>query len=309
MNGGEIISASTGDGFGNAIYIYDQSALMLSGEAKITGTEGIYLNTGCAVKVDNSFVGEAGVQWSADVKQTVGAVLPDTAGVCGGLVDGVFTSGGSFAGILRCEAVDAAYIVGVNGQLQITHEEHTWDEGIYTAPTTDTNGYTTYTCTICGHKAIVELSITAVILRPESTGLYFSGSFRVDEALTVKRQGFTLSLYNDQPVADGTDSSSLWTEGHTSVLVKNILSDNVSSSTNQNRAALPVYARAYVELTDGTYIYSEVVSANLADVVQEADKQLDSLEDAQKTALSSMYATFKETMDTWQIPNLKQENS
>ena len=93
------------------------------------------------------------------------------------------------------------------------------------------------------------------------------------------------------------------------MLVKNILSDNVSSSTNQNRAALPVYARAYAELTDGTYIYSEVVGANLADVVQEADKQLDSLEDAQKTALSSMYATFKETMDTWQIPNLKQANS
>ena len=72
---------------------------------------------------------------------------------------------------------------------------------------------------------------------------------------------------------------------------------------------MPFYARAYAELTDGIYIYSEVVGANLADVVQEADKQLDSLEDAQKTALSSMYATFKETMDAWQIPNLKQANS
>lgn len=307
MNGGEIESVSAGDGFGNAIYIYDKSALTLAGGAKITGAEGIYLNTGCAVKVDNSFVGEAGIQWSTDVSQTVGTVLPDTAGVCGSVVDGVFTPGGSFGGTLRCEVVEAAHVVGVNGQLQIAHGEHTWDEGVYTAPTTDANGYTTYTCTVCGHKAIIELAITAVTLRPESAGLYFNGSFRVDESLTVKRQGITLSLFNDQPVADGTDETCLWSTGDTSVLVDNILKPDNARAVNNRNGAMPIYARAYVELADGSYLYSDGVVDTLQSVVESADKQLSSLTDVQKAAINTMYAAFRETMDTWQIPNLEHE--
>lgn len=309
MNGGEIKSASAGDGFGNAIYVYDKSALTLTKEAVITGTEGIYMNTGCAVKVDNSFVGEAGIQWSTDVTQTVGTVLPDTAGVCGSIVDGTFTPGGSYSGTLRCEAVESACVVGVNGQLQITHGEHTWDEGIYTGPIAGNSGYTTYTCTVCGYKAIVELSVTAVTLRPEFAGLYFNGSFRVDESMTVKRQGITLSLFNNQPVADGTDETCLWTTGDTSVLVNNILkSDNARMANNRN-GAMPIYARAYLELANGTYLYSDAVVDTLQSVVESVDEKYDSLTDVQKAAINTMYAAFGETMDTWKIPNLKQANS
>ena len=118
-----------------------------------------------------------------------------------------------------------------------------------------------------------------------------------------------LSLFNDLPVADGSDETCLWTTEDTSVLVANILKQNNAVVGNNRNGAMPIYARAYAELVDGTYIYSDVVDANLMEVVQEADKQLDSLEDAQKTALSTMYALFRETMDTWQIPNLKQVNS
>ena len=307
MNGGIIESATTtNEGFGNGIYVYDNSALTVAGTARVVGEGGLYINTGCKVHVDNSFAGEAGIRWSADVKQTMDTTLPATAGICGSDVEGVFTSGGSFAGILRCETVEGGSVTGVNGQLLIAHTEHSWDNGVYTPPTTEANGYTTFSCAICGHKANVEIGVTAVTLRPEAAGLYFNGSFRVDESVTVRRQGITLSLFNNMPVADGTDETCLYTTADTSVLVSDILKRDNGRADNIRNGVITIYARAYVELTDGTYVYSDVADANLQEVVQIADQQLDSLTEVQRTEIGSMYAAFKDTMDLWQIPNLKQ---
>ena len=72
---------------------------------------------------------------------------------------------------------------------------------------------------------------------------------------------------------------------------------------------MPIYARAYLELANGTYLYSDTVVDTLQSVVESVDEKHDSLTDVQKTAINTMYAAFRETMDRWQIPNLKQANS
>ena len=152
----------------------------------------------------------------------------------------------------------------------------------------------------------MDLQLTTVTLRPGAAGLYFTGSFDIARDVEVARRGIVVSVYNALPVADGSDPRSLWTEDTTSVLVKNILSDKVGSTSNQNRAATPIYARAYVELADGSYIYSDVVVMNLREVVEAVDTQWATLDAAQKEAIIAMYEKFGAAMEAWNIPNLKQ---
>lgn len=159
-------------------------------------------------------------------------------------------------------------------------------------------------CTACDYK-LVDLQLTTVSLRPSAAGLYFTGSFDIARDVEVARRGIVVSVYNALPVADGSDPGSLWTKGTTSVLIKNILSDKVEDSSNQNRAAMPIYARAYVELADGSYIYGDVVEVNLRQVVEMVDARLSLLSVSQKDAITDMYVKFKNVLDTWDVPNLK----
>jgi hypothetical protein len=159
-------------------------------------------------------------------------------------------------------------------------------------------------CTACGYKA-VDLKLTTATLRPGSVGLYFTADFTVASGETVVRSGVALSVYNHQPVADGSDPLSLYTKDNTSVIISNILSDKVTDAVNRSRAEMPIYARAYVELADGSYVYSDVVSMNLKQIVEMADTQWSLLSVAQKDAITDMYVKFKNVLDTWNIPNLK----
>jgi hypothetical protein len=159
-------------------------------------------------------------------------------------------------------------------------------------------------CTACGYKA-VDLKLTTATLRPGSVGLYFTADFTVASGETVVRSGVALSVYNNQPVADGSDPLSLYTKDNTSVIISNILSDKVTDAVNRSRAEMPIYARAYVELADGSYVYSDVVSMNLKQIVEMADTQWSLLSVAQKDAITEMYVKFKNVLDTWNIPNLK----
>jgi hypothetical protein len=159
-------------------------------------------------------------------------------------------------------------------------------------------------CTVCGKKT-VDLKITSVTLRPEAAGLYFTGSFEIAEDVSVVRQGIVVSVYSSMPVADGSDPNSLWSAGTTSVMVKNILKANLKDTSNQNRAAMSIYARAYVELEDGTYVYSDVSAVNLQEVVEAADGQWDTLDAIQKEAFLAMYKKFQVILQAWSIPNVK----
>jgi len=162
---------------------------------------------------------------------------------------------------------------------------------------TDANGY------ISSHA--YALTLTNAVLRPSAAGIYFNGSINVDDSISVVRKGIVVSLYDTQPVADGSESSCLCSTGGTSVLVENILGTDNSAVDNALHSTMPIYARAYMELENGSFVYSDTISMNLLEIVQTIDNQWDSLTDAQKTAVKAMYSNFRETMDMWQIPNIK----
>ena len=83
----------------------------------------------------------------------------------------------------------------------------------------------------------------------------------------------------------------------------NILDGEADDAKN---AEMVIYARPYVLLEDGTYFYGQVQQASLREVVNAADAQWDELTDVQKDAFRTMYTTFRDTMEPWALPNLKE---
>ena len=147
----------------------------------------------------------------------------------------------------------------------------------------------------------ISLSITSVTLRPSTAGIYFTGDFYIEEGVEIVRKGIAVSVYDPLPVADGSTPRSLYSEGTTSVLVSNILSSKVSDAANERRATTPIYARAYIELPDGAYIYSDVVSINLRGLTEAVYAQWETLDDVQRNAVTEVYAKFQSVLVGWDL--------
>ena len=145
----------------------------------------------------------------------------------------------------------------------------------------------------------VGADVKTVSLRPGAAGLYFTGDFNVSEGATY---GVALSTEDEAPVAED-NTTSLYTVGYNSVLVKDIMKSG--SSENKANADKTVYARAYVKLSDGTVIYGKTVAVTFRQLVYAADAKWNSLTEVQKNALKALYETFDSEMLTWKLPNLK----
>lgn len=167
------------------------------------------------------------------------------------------------------------------------------------------DGYILYTDesgNISSHAYV--LTVDTVALRPNAAGVYFAGTVNTGSA-RVFREGIVVSVYNTKPVADGSDPTSLWTIGGTSALVENILSTDRDNVENALASTMPIYARPYIELQDGSIIYGDTVAVNLYETLCAIDSKWSELSELQTIALKSMYATFKNNMEGWAIPNLK----
>lgn len=161
------------------------------------------------------------------------------------------------------------------------------------------------TCGDCG-RVRATLGLTTVTLRPGAAGVYFSGSLSWDETdPEILACGIAVSTENPLPVADDSDESSLYTQGSVSVLVKDILKVENTDAENVRNARMTIYARAYIQLANGEYIYSDVISVNLQQVVTAAQNKWDVLSTTQQDALLRMYATYSGVMSSWNVPNLK----
>ena len=150
------------------------------------------------------------------------------------------------------------------------------------------------------------IAVTTVVLKPGAAGIYFTGNLEwAAKDTSVLSYGFAVSLENALPVADGSDETCLYTQGHASVLVKDIMKTENTTSENGKNARTTIYARAYVQLSDGSYVYSEAVEVTLIQVVMGAQNQWNKLSDKQKEALLDMYEQYEDVMRFWKVPNLK----
>ena len=118
------------------------------------------------------------------------------------------------------------------------------------------------------HRMQAELA--NVSIRPDSAGIYYDGVWACDDTLKglVESYGVAVSL-SAIPGAGFADknSSCLYTAfgkdtltsgaTRTGVIIQGILNADRGASQNNFNARKPIYARAYVKLTDGTLILSE----------------------------------------------------
>ena len=150
------------------------------------------------------------------------------------------------------------------------------------------------------------LAITTVVLKPEAAGVYFGSNLDwAAKNAQIVAYGIAVSTENPLPVADDSDETSLYTQGSTSVLVKDIMKTVNSDAQNHMNARKAIHARVYIKMADGTYAYSEAVTVTLQQVVMGAQNKWDELSTAQKDAMLQMYNTFESVMSSWNIPNLK----
>lgn len=217
------------------------------------------------------------------------------------------TTIGKFA-FYNCEALATAQIpasvtsignnafAGCNGLRLWINEENTY------AITYAQNNDLRYSVTGVG-----SLAVTTVTLKPGAVGVYFGSNLSwAENDSNIVAYGIAVSTENALPVADGSDASSLYTQGSTSVLIKDIMKLENTKAVNSSNARMPVYARAYVLLANGEYVYSDAVQASLQQVVVAAQNKWEKLTDVQKDALMQMYTAYADVMSRWDVPNLKE---
>lgn len=156
------------------------------------------------------------------------------------------------------------------------------------------------------HK--VDVAMKSLSLKAKAVGLYYTGSFFYDEVVAENLAAFgtVLSTENTMPVADDSDAGCLYTTTANSTVLKNIMSKENTATANRKNAKTVIYGRAYLKFSDGTYLYSDVCASNLQTMVETVDAQLwNKLSAGQKETLMAMYQAYREEMETWNIPNLK----
>ena len=159
--------------------------------------------------------------------------------------------------------------------------------------------YTTY--------GVGSIAVTTVTLRPGVAGVYFGNNLSwAENDDSILSYGIAVSTENPEPVADDSDPSSRYTQGTSSVLVKDILKTDNETADNVRNSKMKIYARAYVKLASGIYVYSDVVEVTLQQVVVGSQNKWEELTTAQKDALQQMYTTYADIMRVWNVPNLKE---
>ena len=162
------------------------------------------------------------------------------------------------------------------------------------------------------HK--VDLSLTDMSLRAENVGLYCKSNFLGDEVVAenVNTFGVALSI-KGEPNAENlnedcrysTFPGSKFAEGNaTSTLLKDIMKTGNAYLTNKVNANTPVYASAYIQLKDGSYIFGECQSRSLKQQAQGANGLWTVLTDAQKSAMKELFTTFQSVMKDWDLTGI-----
>jgi len=117
----------------------------------------------------------------------------------------------------------------------------------------------------------IRVGLSDCNIRPSSSGIYYTGTWSCDEKMAeqVESYGVAVSLV----AIPGTDfaaegSNCLYTAygkdtlesgtTKTGVIIEEILAEKETANRNNKNARMPIYAAAYMKLTDGTVIMGDV---------------------------------------------------
>ena len=160
----------------------------------------------------------------------------------------------------------------------------------------------------------IGLDIVSMSLRPDEVGLYYTADYHGDSAVSgqVACYGIALSVAGDPSVyAQATiftklDGSSFGTQSEgTSSMVTGIMRTENTPLDNAQNAGTVVYARSYVMLKDGIYLYGKLCARSLVDQMRDIDAQWSQLNYEKKSGVLSMYNLYYDIMQAWDLPNIE----
>ena len=205
------------------------------------------------------------------------------------------------------EVVEALAVEGVLGVSDTKTDDYNVSDGVYGLVTKITGlkgaeGYAKVSAEAGDSFHKVDTALTTVTLRPSVAGVYYTGSFTMDAVAAENvTTGMAVSLENEAPVVE-ENGTSLHTVGTTSALITNILT---GAADDGIKAQKRIYARAYVQDSDGNIQYSQTVHVSLQQLAESIDAKLwGQLDDTQKEGLKAMYQNFAVVKD-WKVDHLK----
>lgn len=190
----------------------------------------------------------------------------------------------------------------------------------FTAPTGRTYVAVNDGTNLTFHRVNLELPSVTLRTSEGKEGIYFNATLRADSdaisALKTYGVALTLTSLADEDWAAAVDGivkrstysvsslSGAKTNNINSTSLVKILRLSNSTQDNISNANTRVWARPYLQLTDGSFLFGNTGSTCMRDVAQVADTQWSSLTDVQKQGLLGMYERFPNAVSSWQMGNL-----
>ena len=164
------------------------------------------------------------------------------------------------------------------------------------------------------------MALTDVTLRTANCGVFYKAAWDCDSVLAalVDNYGIALSVYKEPDenftadelvlTADYDGAELINGEKRDGIVISNIMKESLSVASNDQRGQMPIYAKAYLQLKDGTQLLSD--SANYS--LKTAMERLDNLISTDPTHFRrytndarAFYETWKTYgMDKWDFTNL-----
>ena len=159
----------------------------------------------------------------------------------------------------------------------------------------------------------LEAKLTNVNIRPANTGIYYDGVWTCDEKLAdrVESYGVAVSLTAIPTETFESNNSCLFTAygkdtlvsgtTKTGVIIQGIMLEKNEPYRNDKNAKMPIHARAYVKLVDGTVIVSEYAAS---ESLHSAMTRLDDLIGQDATVAQKYLADARAFYETWKYDGM-----
>lgn len=172
----------------------------------------------------------------------------------------------------------------------------------------------------------VVLQITDMVLQPKTAGataynpnLYYKCAFKGDAVVAdkVKTFGVALSIV-EAPNTDNLNSKCGYSvfknfqpgengnpEQNTGTVLRNVMQENQAGLINKRNANLPIFGRAYIQLTTGEYVFGDCRTRTLKEQVEQFNKDWASYSDQNHKDTVMLYRRYTSTMKDWDVQNIE----
>lgn len=154
------------------------------------------------------------------------------------------------------------------------------------------------------------MGVTSVVLSPNNDGMGYKATFAGSDTVKAQLQDFGMGVSFD-PLAESLSSNIYRTKSADQfaagapftqkLIVKNILKKDIPE--NHDYASIPIYARCFIRLADGTTLFSAQLGGNLMDLVEAVDDNWKSYSASQKNAVADMLEQYPMSTGGWGTPN------